>query len=213
MKLKCTCPITALTAIDEVTCKTIKPKVRAMLIRMQGNAAFVDGTNGAEEAASWDDLFDSVDGTLIVRTPDIASMEISESEFIEGEENYDGAATVDGILPSNFMATFHNLPPAVSKQLAALFCAGSSLEVAFIYNDDTLQMHSEGTPTEHTFFSISPETIGISTPSREGTLNAKFVHTVRFALESDWYDCSAFVAPEADFSFIKDLKQGFSPTP
>ena len=51
-KLKCTCPIAALTAIDEVTCKTIKPKVRAMLIRMQGNAGFVNGTNGADAGAS-----------------------------------------------------------------------------------------------------------------------------------------------------------------
>ena len=209
--MNCGCPIDALTAVEDVTCKTIKPKIRAMLFRMQGNTAFVNGTNDAEARSSWEDLFDATDSPLIVRTPDMAMVEVSEPEVIEGEENYDGASTIDGILPSEFVATFHNLPPKAQKQLADLFCAGANLEVALIYNDDTMQLITDGnTPEELTFFPVSPDTIVITSPSKEGTLNAKFVSTLRFKLESDWYSCSTFIEPESGFSFIKDLRVGLT---
>jgi hypothetical protein len=208
----CACPVDQLEAIAEQVCRIKKPKVQALLFRKQGNAPFIDTVNGAEEALSWNGLFDSGDTTLIVRTPNISNFEIGEAEVIEGEENYEGASTSEGLLPQPFTATLSNPSPATVKQIDKLFCHGEYLQVAFIYADDTMQMQKDpdASPTELTFFNISPETFITSAPKREGGQGAKFLYDIQFKLGTEWYAESEFVTPEAGFSFVKDLKVGFT---
>jgi len=185
-----------------------------MLFRTQGNAGFVSGTNSVDDGDSWGGLFDAGDPTLIVRSPNLASVEIGDAEVIESDENYKGDATLTGLRGQEVTAMIHNAPPEVIKTLEAITCSSDYLEVAFIYENDQIHLLTDGEATQtHTFIPISPETFIVTPPSKTGELGSKYIANMRFKIPASWFANSEIVSPVAPFSYVRDAKIGWNPTP
>jgi len=204
--LNCDCPgATSLPTIAYNPCPEGFAKVARIVIQRldDANNAFVNGTNGIEEANSWSTLPDATNSTKIVITPRLFNVDFAEPTVLEGDENYDGAAVVDGISPQAVTAEMRFVTPAQQSAFEGLMCEQTPLTVIFIDANGKFLARKSG--SDHYGIKISEDTLAFIDPYRGGGLQDKFTSKITFSLPQGWKKNTEVVTPEDGFSPLSDI--------
>ncbi len=207
--IDCDCPPGVLETILSDECKTHRlPKTgRIYFQKVDSSNNFVEGINGIETAAAWTGLTASVGDDKVSVTPFIVDMVWGETESTDGSQNFDGATTKSGILPSVVTVMIEDPSPGQVAVINGMFCQDNgSLGVFFVFSNDAILANNiSDSPNEYGAIPISPETFIGSAPGRESDLGSRFKYSFQFALAPSWYQNSKKIKAEAGFSYMNDV--------
>lgn len=204
----CICPEGDLNTVSNNECKEYRGAGKVAKLFFQKSLtsnAFVNATNGIEEANSWSGLADATGDTKVVITPFLNSVEFGEAEVVDGVENFEGATTKSGVRPPVVTCTIVDPKPEHVKAINSIGCSNTA-GVYFVWSSDKITGNEIAeSPATYIPIKISEGTFIGTPPQKASEFGSQFVYTFQFQIGADWYENSNIVEPQTGFSYLSDI--------
>jgi len=212
MALLCGCPpATAITSPDLQLCFEDIGQIQRLLFQRKYSSgttlnSFTIASANPNLLASWTPLLAAADGTKVVQTPYIQSVEMTAGEpvtFGGGNDTLGGIEQIVAVDPTTFSAQFHRRSQIEIDNLKSLMC--ETLSVYFIDQFNRIIGLANDNDSATTFrgFPIAEGTMFIGDKVFGGR-TAPDMNALRFQLLPDWSD-NLYVVTPSDFSPLDNL--------